>query len=157
MIYKALGVQPVVLMGNLDLTIDENSEVFDVNTIKLNESQTATIGEFIKYAIKNLAIKNPPRNLTLSYNNDHAKSKRSFGYFEPASNKIWVYVKNRNMADILRTLAHELVHRRQAELGMLDDMSGETGSVIENEANAKAGVILRDFGKINNSIYEHKK
>ena len=157
MIYKALGVQPVVLMGNLDLTIDENSEVFDINTIKLNESQTATIGEFIKYAIKNLAIKNPPRNLTLSYNNDHAKSKRSFGYFEPASNKIWVYVKNRNMADILRTLAHELVHRRQAELGMLDDMSGETGSVIENEANAKAGVILRDFGKINNSIYEHKK
>jgi hypothetical protein len=157
MIYKALGVQPVVLMGNLDLTIDENSEVFDLNTIKLNESQTATIGEFIKYAIKNLAIQNPPRNLTLSYNNDQAKSKRSFGYFEPASNKIWVYVKNRNMADILRTLAHELVHRRQAELGMLDDMSGETGSVIENEANAKAGVLLRDFGKINNSIYEHKK
>ena len=157
MIYKALGVQPVVLMGNLDLTIDENYEVFDLNTIKLNESQTATIGEFIKYAIKNLAIQNPPRNLTLSYNNDQAKSKRSFGYFEPASNKIWVYVKNRNMADILRTLAHELVHRRQAELGMLDDMSGETGSVIENEANAKAGVLLRDFGKINNSIYEHKK
>jgi hypothetical protein len=36
-------------------------------------------------------------------------------------------------------------------------MSGETGSVIENEANAKAGVLLRDFGKINDSIYEHKK
>jgi hypothetical protein len=157
MFYKALGVQPIVLIGTIDLTIDEDSEVFDLNTIKLKESQTATVGEFIKYAIKNLAIQNPPRNLTLSYDNDQAKTKRSFGYFDPNDNKIWVYVKNRNMADILRTLAHELVHRRQAELGMLDNMSGETGSTIENEANAQAGILLRDFGKINNSIYEGLK
>jgi cytidyltransferase-like protein len=157
MIYKALGVQPIVLMGSLDLTIKEESEVFDLNKIKLTESQTATIGEFIKHAIKNLAIQNPPRNLTFSYDNDKAKSKRSFGYFDPNDNKIWVYVKNRNMADILRTLAHELVHRRQAELGMLDVNSGDTGSTIENEANAMAGVLLRDFGKINDGIYEHKK
>jgi hypothetical protein len=157
MFYKALGVQPIVLLGTIDLTIDEDSEVFDLNTIKLTESQTATVGEFIKYAIKNLAIQNPPRNLTFSYDNDKAKSKRSFGYFDPNDNKIWVYVKNRNMADILRTLAHELVHRRQAELGMLDNMSGETGSTIENEANAQAGVLLRDFGKINDSIYEGLK
>jgi cytidyltransferase-like protein len=157
MFYKALGVQPIVLLGTIDLTIDEDSEVFDLNTIKLTESQTATVGEFIKYAIKNLAIQNPPRNLTFSYDNDQAKSKRSFGYFDPNDNKIWVYVKNRNMADILRTLAHELVHRKQAELGMLDTMSGETGSTIENEANAQAGVLLRDFGKINDSIYEGLK
>jgi hypothetical protein len=157
MFYKALGVQPIVLLGTIDLTIDEDSEVFDLNTIKLTESQTATVGEFIKYAIKNLAIQNPPRNLTFSYDNDQAKSKRSFGYFDPNDNKIWVYVKNRNMADILRTLAHELVHRKQAELGMLDNMSGETGSTIENEANAQAGVLLRDFGKINDSIYEGLK
>ncbi len=30
---------------------------------KLNESETGTIGEFIKFAIKNLGIQNPPRNL----------------------------------------------------------------------------------------------
>ena len=157
MIYRALGLQPIVLMGAIDLTIKEESEAFDLNSIKLNESQTATIGEFIKYACKNLAIQNPPHNLTLSYDNEEAKQKRSFGYFEPTANKIWVYVKNRNMADILRTLAHELVHRRQDELGMIGEESGETGSTIENEANAMAGVLLRDFGKINNSIYENKK
>jgi cytidyltransferase-like protein len=157
MFYKALGVQPIVLLGTIDLTIDEDSEVFDLNTIKLTESQTATIGEFIKYAVKNLAIQNPPSSLKFSYDNNKAKEKRSFGYFDPNDNKIWVYVKNRNMADILRTLAHELVHRRQAELGMLDNMSGETGSNIENEANAKAGVLLRNYGKSNEQIYENKK
>ena len=70
---------------------------------------------------------------------------------------MWVYVKNRNMADILRTLAHELVHRKQDEDGRIDYESGETGSDIENEANAQAGVLLRDYGKIDNGIYEAKE
>ena len=121
---------------------------------KLNESETATIGEFVKYAIKNLEIQKPPRNLTFSYDNAAAKEKRSFGYFDPNANKIWVYCGNRNMADILRTLAHELVHRKQDEDGRINYESGKTGSEIENEANAQAGVLLRDFGKQHEEIYQ---
>jgi len=121
---------------------------------KLNESETATIGEFVKYAIKNLEIQKPPRNLTLSYDNAAAKEKRSFGYFDPNANKIWVYCGNRNMADILRTLAHELVHRKQDEDGRINYESGKTGSEIENEANAQAGILLRDFGKQHEEIYQ---
>jgi len=124
---------------------------------RLNESQTATIGEFIKYACKDLGIQKLPSRLTLSYDTDAAREKRSFGYFDPNNNQIWVYVKNRNMADILRTLAHELVHRKQDEDGRIDYESGETGSDIENEANAQAGVLLRDYGKIDNGIYEAKE
>jgi hypothetical protein len=124
---------------------------------RLNESQTATIGEFIKYACKDLGIQKFPSKLTLSYDTDAAREKRSFGYFDPNNNQIWVYVKNRNMADILRTLAHELVHRKQDEDGRIDYESGETGSDIENEANAKAGVLLRDYGKVDNGIYEAKE
>jgi len=154
MFYKALGIEPKVLLATIDLP-DERA--FYLTEGRLNESQTATIGEFIKYSIKNLELQNPPSNLTLSYDNDKAKEKRSFGYFDPSSKKIWVYVKNRNMADILRTLAHELVHRKQEEDGRLTPTSGETGSPIEDEANAMAGVLLRNFGKINNGIYENKK
>jgi Zn-dependent peptidase ImmA (M78 family) len=58
------------------------------------------------------------------------------------------------MADLLRTLAHELVHRKQDEDGRIDHNSGETGSEIENEANAQAGVLLRKFGKQNEEIYQ---
>lgn len=154
MFYKALGITPKVLLATIDLP---NEKAFYLTEGKLNESQTATIGEFIKYSIKNLGLQAPPSSLTLSYDNDQAKERRSFGYFDPNSKKIWVYVKNRNMADILRTLAHELVHRKQEEDGRLDPNSGATGSPIEDEANALAGVLLRNFGKINNSIYEHKK
>ena len=154
MFYKALGTTPKVLLGVIDLP---NEKAFYLTEGRLNEEQTGTIGEFIKYSIKNLGLQSPPSSLTLSYDNDQAKERRSFGYFDPNNKKIWVYVKNRNMADILRTLAHELVHRKQEEDGRLDINSGKTGSPIEDEANSLAGVLLRNFGKINNSIYEHKK
>jgi hypothetical protein len=65
-------------------------------------------------------------------------------------------MRNRNMADVLRTLAHELVHHKQNELGKLDPNSGKTGSDIENEANIKAGIIMRDFGRGREEIYESK-
>jgi cytidyltransferase-like protein len=154
MFYKALGITPKVLMGFIDTPKDKS---VDLNEGKLNEEQTATISEFIKYAAKNLGLQSLPSSLTLSYNTNQAKERRTFGYFDPSTKKIWVYVKNRNMADILRTLAHELVHRKQEEDGRLKINSGETGSPIEDEANSKAGVLLRNFGKINNNIYEHKK
>jgi hypothetical protein len=149
--YKENGNIPKVLMGSIDL---EGPKPFPLREGRLNESETATIGEFIKFAIKNLGIQSPPRNLSLSYDTNRAKEMKSFGFFSPDDNKIWVYCGNRNMADILRTLAHELVHRKQDEDGRISYESGKTGSDIENEANAKAGVLLRDFGKQHEEIYQ---
>jgi len=154
MIYKALGLTPVVLMAKLDLNLNEESTVFDLDSIKLDAKQNNIITKFVKFAALVLELKNVPSKLTLSYDNKKAKNEHSFGHFDPSNNGVWVYVKNRNMADILRTLAHELVHRKQAELGMLDNESGQTGSPIENAANAAAGVLLREFGKQYKQIYE---
>ncbi len=154
-ILKALGAIPEVLIGNITpkrATLPE--PIFESVQGKLTESQTATLGEFIKYAIKNLQIQKPPSGLTVSYDTNKARKQSTFGTFNPDNDKIWLYVGNRNMADILRTLAHELVHRKQAEDGRLDIMSGETGSEIENEANAQAGILLRNFGKLNKQIYQ---
>jgi len=151
MFHKALNKIPKVLMATLNLGQPKQTKLAEG---RLNESETATIGEFVKYAIKNLGIQNPPRNLSLSYDTAKAKEMRSFGYFDPNNNKIWVYVGNRNMGDILRTLAHELVHRKQDEDGRISYESGKTGSDIENEANAKAGILLRDFGKQHEEIYQ---
>lgn len=155
-IYRSLGIIPTVLLGNITPQKQTLPEPMNesLDKKKLDESQTATLGEFIKYAIQNLGIQQPPLGLTLSYNTNDTQQRSSFGTFDTGNNKIWLYVKNRNMADILRTLAHELVHRKQAEDGRLDINSGNTGSEIENEANAQAGILLRNFGKTNKHIYE---
>ena len=151
-LYRALGSIPTVLQGTLNLqtkTLHQPlEEGLDNNTDK------QLLKKFIGFAIKELGIKKPPTSLTLSRDNNMAKTNHTFGSFDPNSDKIWLYVKNRNMADLLRTLAHELVHRKQAEDGRIDYNSGNTGSEIENEANAQAGVLLRKFGKQNEEIYQ---
>jgi hypothetical protein len=159
-LYRALGSIPTALQGVLNLQMHGRisppiTEGEGVET-KLNENQISIIKEFIKYAANSLKLQKLP-NLTLSYNTNEAKERHTFGYFDPNTSKVWLYVKNRNVADILRTLAHELVHRKQDEEGKIDYNSGETGSEVENEANAMAGVLLRDFGKTHENIYEGLK
>jgi predicted nucleotidyltransferase len=147
------------LLDVIELENRYNKQIARVKLQSLNEGLNSDtdkqlLKKFIGFAIKELGIQKPPTSLTLSRDNDMAKKHRTFGSFDPNSDKIWLYVKNRNMADLLRTLAHELVHRKQAEDNRIDYNSGETGSDIENEANAQAGVLLRKFGKQNEEIYQ---
>jgi hypothetical protein len=69
---------------------------------------------------------------------------------------IKIYVKDRAIIDVLRSIAHELVHHKQNLEGRLIDAAkdGSDGSPIENEANAVAGVIIRKYGKIHPELYE---
>ena len=103
-----------------------------------------------------LGIKNAPE-IIITNDKKWCQTHRSFGSYEPSTSKITVYLGNRNLADFLRTLGHELVHHYQKENDLLYQDSGETGSEIENDANSKAGVLLRNYGKINNTIYENKQ
>ena len=151
-LYRALGSIPTILQGTLNLQTRQIHEPLEEGLNTAND--TKTLKRFIGFAIKELGIQKPPSGLTLSRDNSKARTRHTFGTFNPDNDKIWLYVKNRNMADLLRTLAHELVHRKQAEDGRIDYNSGETGSEIENEANAMAGVLLRKFGKQNEEIYQ---
>lgn len=71
----------------------------------------------------------------------------SFGMYVTGDNILYVALKNRHPVDILRTVAHELVHYRQDIRGELNDQSGATGSPEENQAHELAGVIMRHFNK----------
>ena len=71
----------------------------------------------------------------------------TFGRYSDGN--IRVMAHGRHPIDVLRTLAHELVHYKQDSEGRIHDNSGETGSDEENEANAVAGVIMRDFDQAN--------
>ena len=117
------------------------------------EDKIYIIGDFVNYAIEELAIQQAPK-IHLVTDNAFAKENRSFGSYLPDHAVIHVYITNRNTADILRTVAHELVHHRQNELGM--EMDGGTGSDIENQANSIAGVLLRNYGEYHEMIYENK-
>jgi hypothetical protein len=141
---KALNLTPDTLMARINPKIHEDGE---------SEEEINLVNEFINYVKNELGLVQTPK-IDFSDDIDHVKEQRSFGYFSPDKNIIWVYAGDRNTADIFRTLAHELIHRKQEEDGKIDYESGKTGSNIENEANAKAGIFLRDFGKKYDGIYD---
>ena len=114
------------------------------------------INNFIYYACEHLGFDAAPE-INLIDSKQLAKEHRSFGSYYIGQNKINVNIAERHVADILRTLAHEMVHCKQDSDGRLSgDMSeGETGSDFENEANSQAGIMLRNYGKQNPCIFEH--
>ncbi len=56
------------------------------------------------------------------------------GYFDPDSNGIRLFVNGRHPKDVLRTLAHELIHWKQQKTGALAD-SGYSGDEITEDKN----------------------
>lgn len=121
-------------------------------TLSLVESvdKTSLFEKFMAYACNELQIHNPP---TFEVRYEYGEDQPSFGAYVPSNHHISINPSNRNVVDVLRTLAHELVHAKQNEMGLLQPDSGETGSEHENDANAIAGILMRDYGKQNPDIY----
>lgn len=111
-----------------------------------------TINKFLHFASDFLKTDRP--QIKLLNGPEFTQTYHSFGGYHPGKEYIQVVVYNRNMADILRTLAHEMVHRMQHLDNRLGPDSGEDGSPEENEANSLAAVIMRKFGRENPDIYE---
>ena len=104
---------------------------------------------FVSFASDKLGIKSLPN---INYKkNDQQDIQPSFGGYNPSTNNIDICTKNRHPMDVLRTIAHELVHHKQNEDGRIKDVSkeGATGSPVEDEANSMAGKLMRWFGKEN--------
>jgi len=116
------------------------------------DSKAKTINRFMDFATDYLSTERP--KIKLINQEGYTQEYKSFGGYLPSEEKIFVVVHNRNMADILRTLAHEMVHHMQNADNRLNPKSGEDGSPEENEANALAGVLMRKFGRENPDIYE---
>jgi len=103
--------------------------------------------DFIRFAAKDLELNSLPK-FDFVFDSKESMERRSFGGYMPGEEHITITVKNRHIMDVCRTLAHELVHYSQdLKKELEDDEAGSTGSPQENEANARAAVIMRNFGK----------
>jgi len=111
------------------------------------------IKAFVKFASQKLGLKEPP-NIKLHRNPKLASQRRSFGGYMPGQG-IEINIGNRHIMDVLRTLAHEMVHYKQDINGQLKPDSGRDGSDEENEANAKAAVVMRLWAKMNPELFQH--
>jgi hypothetical protein len=111
-----------------------------------------TVQDFVNFCVAKLNIKNDP---AIRFKRDPAWSERNrtFGSYNHDTNELIVSLANRHVMDILRTVAHELTHQRQGEVSNMPADAGETGSKWENEANAKAGVLMREYGQQHPNLF----
>jgi len=145
---------------NVPVNVEE--DLFTINWWKSTLEETLTepqdktdniIADFIDFVSQALDLQQVPK-ITFSDDEQLAKKMHALGAYQPKTDELLVVKGSRLTADILRTLAHELVHRKQAEIGPLSAEDGKTGSEAENEANAAAGVLLRQFGQYRPEIFE---
>ena len=118
----------------------------------LDDSKKEIITNFVKFVKEELQIERFP-SIILQNGKGELKTTASYDYSD--DNKIIrINAKNRAIVDILRSIAHELSHHRQWEQGELKVKPPDIGGVIENTANAKAGIFIKLYGRKDPSIYE---
>lgn len=128
--------------------IDEDSIGSD------KEPRHQQIRNFIQWCYKILHLKEPYPMITLSKDGEKAQQGHHTGVNVPGDNTIWVYIGNRNLVDIFRTILHELVHTRQGQLGMIGPDDSYPGSPIEAMADMIAGKWMKVYGEKHPEIFE---
>lgn len=131
------------IKGKLDETNDEPNFLAD-NPI---------MQEFIDWSAKQLNLRSVPK-IEFSYDTEEAQEGHHTGRHKEDDNSVWVYVANRNMVDIMRTVYHELTHVRQDELNMIKPGDSYPGSPIEMLADMTAGKAMKIFGKEHPEIFQ---
>lgn len=125
--------------------LDENKDDF--------LSKNPIMQKFIEWAVSKVKLEKLPK-ITFSYDTEEAQSGHHTGRHSTDDHSVWVYVNNRNMVDIMRTVFHELVHCRQNELGLIEPGDSYPGSPIEAEADMMAGKFIKIFGKRHPEIFQ---
>lgn len=132
-------------------------KVTEILTEGLQKRDTYKIlHDFIRFAAEHLELKSLPK-LEFMFDSKRSVDHKSFGGYAPGAKHISITVKNRHIMDVCRTLAHELVHYSQDLKDQLnDENAGATGSPQENEANAEAAVIMRNWGKKHPNLFKQE-
>ena len=140
---------PAITITNEDASISPDG-VNPTTKMILEKERISTktiLADFVKFCSEHLGLEKSPA-IQLRRDPEWSARNKTFGRFNTETGALEVSIGNRHVMDVLRTVAHELVHQRQSEVEDMPDTSGETGSKYENQANSLAGVLMRDYAEL---------
>jgi Zn-dependent peptidase ImmA (M78 family) len=117
-----------------------------------NETQRKLV-KFVQFVVKTIEIENTPRVKIINGRKNGIKTTALYDYTQEKK-VIKVNGKNRALVDIMRSIAHELVHHKQFEEGRLIGKIQDVGGEIEDQANAVAGQLIKLFGRKDPTIFD---
>ena len=127
--------------------------VVEADPMGLEEESTPTdeeiLQDFIHFCVAELKIQQMP-TIKLRRDPQWPVVHATFGRYINDKHLLEVAWGSRHIMDVLRTVAHELTHKHQHERDgqRMGATAGETGSPWENEANARAGILMRDYARM---------
>jgi hypothetical protein len=116
---------------------------------QFSSNERRHIESFIKFILSELGI-NEEIDIILQNDKNGIKTTAVYNYGGGQPSTIKVYCRERLLVDVLRSIAHEMVHHMQFENGKLEDKPQNVGGPIEDEANAKAGELVKKYAKNGN-------
>ncbi len=120
----------------------------------MNEQMQTLLSQFYGYAKKRLGFE---KDASINFVVDEENSKNPLGttaHYNPANMEVTVYTSGRHPKDILRSVAHELVHHRQNCQGKMKDTGPTTPGYaqsdshlrqLEQEAYLEGNMCFRDW------------
>ena len=133
-------------------------KLFIDKNLNLTPDHSRLAGEFTLFCAEHLPIEGDFEVYLVSNREPHSISTTAL--YEVGNNCCKVYAKDRALADVLRSVAHEMTHMMQDEMGLINGPIRDAGGFHEDQANSKAGEILKLFAKSKDyrkKIYESKK
>ena len=125
--------------------------------LDLDTEKTLLISDFINFCCEELPIRGGCKIHIVS--DREANRISTTAVYMVGENDIRVYGKNRSLADVMRSVAHEMTHMMQDEQNLLHGNVRDAGGFHEDQANAKAGELLKLYAKKpgRRKIYESAK
>jgi hypothetical protein len=120
-------------------------KLFLSDQLGYDEDKTRLLSEFILFCANKLPIENNFEVHVVSNREDHGITTTAV--YEVSNNCCKIYGKGRAFVDVLRSIAHEMTHMMQDEMGLLVGHIQDAGGFHEDQANSKAGELIKLFAK----------
>jgi len=114
-------------------------------SLEMDPKNIDLVSRFCIFCAKELSIKGPLEIYVIGDRNQYGI--KTTAAYEVGAGKLYVYGKNRALVDILRSIAHEMTHMMQDEQGLIDGPVQDVGGFHEDQANSKAGEIIKLYSK----------
>ena len=125
--------------------------------LNYDQNKSKLASQFILFCAENLPIEGDFEIYVVADKKQHGITTTAV--YEVGNNCCKIYGKNRAFADVLRSIAHEMTHMMQDEMGLINGPIRDAGGFHEDQANARAGELIKLFAKSKEgrrAIYESK-
>jgi Zn-dependent peptidase ImmA (M78 family) len=144
-------------MKLFETLLKEKFELLVDEELSFDNKKVVTTKKFLNFCCDELSL-DDKFTCKIVFDRD-SNGIKTTAYYRDDQKLVVVYGKNRMLGDVLRSIAHELVHQLQHQEGRIEYPVQDVGGEIEDEANARAGSLVKAFIKqdeMGGNLFEQK-